>query len=176
MTAQDASPADPLTAELAELPGLDLDALRRRWRRLTRRPAPPCLRRDLLARLLAHAMQTRAYGDLPRDTARLLDRLAKEADPAKALATTLADQPAVRPRPGTQLVREHAGTVHRIDVTADGYRWQGRTYASLSAIACAITGTRWNGPRFFGLREQTRTETGKAPGSSVARRHRETAS
>ncbi|MDP4026655.1 DUF2924 domain-containing protein [Methylobacterium sp. NEAU 140] len=159
---------DPQTAELAALPALDLDALRLRWRRLTRRPAPLGLRRDLLARLLAHAMQTRAYGGLPRETARLLDRLATDADPAKALAATRPGRGTGRPSPGTQLVREHAGRVHRVTVTAAGYLWNGTTYASLSPIAEAITGTRWNGPRFFGLRERGGPE-GSAP---IARRAR----
>ncbi|MCB4803398.1 hypothetical protein QO001_003059 [Methylobacterium brachiatum] len=146
--------ADPLLAELDALPALDLDALRQRWRRLTRRPAPPGLRRDMLARLLAYEMQVRAYGGLSRDTARLLDRLAAGADPAKTLAT----RDTSRPSPGTQLVREHAGQVHRVSVTAAGYLWNGAIYASLSPIAEAITGTRWNGPRFFGLRERIRPE------------------
>ena len=143
--------SDPLVAELDALPALELDALRLRWRRLTRRPAPPSLRRDLLARCLAYEMQVRAYGGLSRETARLLDRLATEADPAKLLAS----RDTGRPSPGTQLVREHAGQVHRVTVTAAGYLWNGATYASLSPIAQAITGTRWNGPRFFGLRERT---------------------
>jgi len=142
--------SDPLDAELDALPTLDLDALRVRWRRLTRRPAPSGLRRDLLARCLAQEMQVRAYGGLSRETARLLDRLATEADPAKLLAS----RDTGRPSPGTQLVREHAGQVHRVTVTAAGYVWNGAMYASLSPIAEAITGTRWNGPRFFGLRER----------------------
>lgn len=143
--------ADPLIAELDALPALDLEALRLRWRRLTRRPAPPSLRRDLLARCLAYEMQLRAYGGLSRETARLLHRLATEADPAKLLA----GRDSGRPSPGTQLVREHAGQVHRVTVTAAGYMWNGATYDSLSPIAQAITGTRWNGPRFFGLRERS---------------------
>ena len=157
---------DPLIAELAALPTLDLDALRQRWRRLTRRPAPPGLRRDLLTRLLAHEMQVRAYGGLSRETARLLDRLAADADPVKALAGDNAK----RLRPGTQLVREHAGQVHRVTVTAEGYHWNGTTYASLSPIAALITGTRWNGPRFFGLREKGRAgDAADAPGKAQVR-------
>lgn len=143
-------PPDPLVAELAALPTLDLDDLRQRWRRLTRRPAPPGLRRDLLARLLAHEMQVRAYGGLSRETARLLDKLADGADPVETLA---GDRPR-RPQVGTQFAREHDGRIHRVTVTAGGYLWNGATYASLSPIAEAITGTRWNGPRFFGLRER----------------------
>lgn len=156
---------DPMAAELSALPGLTLDELRRRWRRLTRRPAPPGLRRDLLARLLAYEMQIRAFGGLPRETARLLDRLATEADPGKVLAA----RDNGRPRPGTQLVREHAGQVHRVTVTAAGYLWNGATYASLSPIAAAITGTRWNGPRFFGLRERDATQDGVRASSTMRR-------
>jgi hypothetical protein len=155
------SASDLLDAELAVLPALELDALRLRWRRLTRRPAPSGLRRDLLARVLAYEMQVRAYGGLSRETARLLDRLATEADPAKLLASRRMARPSL----GTQLVREHAGQVHRVTVTAAGYLWNGATYASLSPIAQAITGTRWNGPRFFGLRERAGPEARLQPGA-----------
>ena len=141
---------DPLLAELEALPTLELDALRLRWRRLTRHPAPASLRRDLLARRLAYEMQARAYGGLSSETARLLDKLAAGADPGK----TLTGDRTRRLQPGTQLAREHDGQVHRVTVTADGYLWNGATYASLSPIAEAITGTRWNGPRFFGLRDK----------------------
>lgn len=170
------SPPDPLIAELAALPALDLDALRLRWRRLTRRPAPPGLRRDLLARLLAYEMQVRAYGGLSRDTTRLLDRLAAGADPARALITDRARHL----QPGTQLAREHDGQIHRVTVTTAGYLWNGAVYASLSPIAEAITGTRWNGPRFFGLREKPGSlDAGKPPSSSndsASRQPRERAS
>lgn len=141
---------DPLVQELAELKSLDLDALRLRWRKLTRRTAPPGLRRDLLMRLLAQELQTRAYGGLSRETARLLARLARASDPASLLAV----QAATRLKPGTQLVREHAGALHTVTVTPDGYAWNGTHYASLSPIARIITGTRWSGPRFFGLRDK----------------------
>ncbi|GEL43463.1 hypothetical protein MEX01_40540 [Methylorubrum extorquens] len=151
-------PSDPLIAELAALPSLDLDAVRLCWRRLTRRPAPPGLRRDLLARLLAYEMQVRAYGGLSRETARMLDRLAAGADPTQ----TLEGDRARRLQPGTQLTREHDGQIHRVTVTTAGYLWNDTTYTSLSPIAEAITGTRWNGPRFFGLREKSR------PGSEGA--------
>ena len=67
------------------------------------------------------------------------------------------------PPPGTVLVREHAGALHRVMVLDEGFSWNGRTYDSLSKVAFAITGTRWNGPRFFGLRDQKTEEAGKAP-------------
>ncbi|GLS42567.1 DUF2924 domain-containing protein [Methylobacterium brachythecii] len=150
MTASNDGPADPLEAELAALPGLSLDELRLRWRRLTRRPAPPSLRREMLARFLAYELQVRAYGGLPREIARLLDRLAGDADPAEHLAR----RDERRPPSGTQFVREYDGKVHRVAVTDAGFLWNGSLHASLSPIAEAITGTRWNGPRFFGLREK----------------------
>ncbi|MER2267023.1 DUF2924 domain-containing protein, partial [Methylobacterium oxalidis] len=62
--------------------------------------------------------------------------------------------------PRTQLVREHAGQVHSVTVLADGFAWQGRTFTSLSKVARAITGTRWNGPRFFGLRDKPAVSSG----------------
>jgi len=169
-------PSDPLIAELAALPSLDLDALRLRWRRLTRRPAPLGLRRDLLARLLAYEMQVRAYSGLSRETARMLDRLAAGADPTQ----TLEGDRVRRLQPGTQLTREHDGQVHRVTVTTAGYLWNDATYTSLSPIAEAITGTRWNGPRFFGLREKSRPGSGgdvrRSRGASSAQQRTEQAS
>ena len=120
--------------------------------------APRCIGADVLALGIAYAMQERQYGGLSKRVARELDRLA-----AKALAESgpQAARPATPalPRTGTVLVREWQGTTHHVTIVDNGYLWNSQTRGSLSAIAHAITGAKWNGPRFFGLREAD----GKAP-------------
>jgi hypothetical protein len=134
--------------EIAHLRGLDLDGLRARWRSLTGRTAPPHLSKTLLLRVLAYRVQGAALGS----TARLLDRIADEARSGKQVEVPVPDR--VGLRPGTLLVREWEGTPQCVMVLAEGFAWNGNTYPSLSKVARAITGTRWNGPRFFGLRDQ----------------------
>lgn len=167
------STANDLTAALSQeikiLEKLDLHELRVRWRKLFRKPAPPHLPKYLLFRIIAYRIQANALGDLDPETVRLLDRLAREhaaGRDAKALVPSASDKPAIKP--GTLLVREHDGVLHRVMALQEGFAWNGGTYASLSEVARAITGTNWNGPRFFGLRERKRQETvqateGRAP-------------
>jgi hypothetical protein len=138
--------------EIAHLRGLDLDGLRARWRSLTGRAAPPHLSKRLLLRVLAYRVQAAALGDLDKATARLLDRIADEARSGKRVNVPIPDR--AGQKPGTVLVREWEGRPQRVMVLVDGFAWNGDTYASLSKVARAITGTRWNGPRFFGLRDQ----------------------
>jgi hypothetical protein len=146
--------------EVAQLRGLDIDGLRSRWRSRFGGPAPEHLPKHLLFRILAYRVQADHYGDLDATSARLLDRLAdslagettRQGRHAKAMATLDAQTPALTP--GTQLSREWNGQMHRVMVMADGFAWNGQTYPSLSMVAFAITGTRWNGPRFFGLRDK----------------------
>jgi hypothetical protein len=120
-------------------------ALRERWAEVFGRPASVDLSTALLRQSLAHRLQERALGGVPPAILKQLHRLA-------------ADPPTGPPRPpplapGVRLVREWQGKHHAVDVVADGAVWQGRTYPSLSAVARAITGTRWSGPRFFGLHD-----------------------
>lgn len=151
---------DRVEADLARLAALDLAALRKRWRRVLGRPAPEHLTRPLLHRLLAYRIQAAAFGDLDRETVRRLDRLAQgennERDGkvvgAGALALSLPSAPGRRP--GTVLVREWRGALQRVTVLERGFAWNNVSYDSLSKVARAITGTNWNGPRFFGLREK----------------------
>jgi Protein of unknown function (DUF2924) len=138
--------------EIAHLRGLDLQGLRARWRGLTGRAAPAHVPRALLLRVLAYRVQAAAFGDLDKATVRLLDRIADEAVLGKPVDLPVPDR--VGLRPGTVLVRQWEGTSHRVMVMTEGFAWNGSTYASLSKVARAITGTRWNGPRFFGLRDQ----------------------
>ena len=154
---------DPVRDEIARLGALDLDALRLRWRKLFRASAPPHLPRSLLLRIIAYRIQANAYGDLDRATLRFLDKIAREQEARRASGEKRRGVPPIPPvdqrrslKPGTELVREHAGTLHRVVVVTDGFSWKGATYRSLSEVARAITGTNWNGPRFFGLRDKTK--------------------
>jgi Protein of unknown function (DUF2924) len=136
-----------LAAEVRALVALNIDGLRDEWRRRFRAPPPALRAPDLMRRLLADRIQTEALG---RDEA-LERRLAALVRGYGRGETPRAPQPIFRP--GTVLVREHQGRTHRVEVLAEGFLWEGGTYKSLSEIARAITGVRWNGPRFFGLRE-----------------------
>ena len=128
-----------LEDDVRALEALGLEALRAEWRR--RYSAPPGLRSvDLLRRLLAWRIQADAYGDLDGDVRR---RLRAAAAPRRT------DQ---RVRPGARIAREWQGRRYEVDVVEGGFVHGGVRYASLSQIARLITGTRWNGPRFFGLR------------------------
>ena len=156
--------ADGLAREVASLAALDLHALRSHWRQRLRSPPPAGLTRPLLLRLLAYKLQARVSGDLDAASVKFLDRLAsaharrRAADPKHPLDKPPPIPNVVRERsfmPGTLLKREHAGVLHRVVILADGFEWEGRRFTSLSEIARAITGTRWNGPRFFGLRDKS---------------------
>jgi hypothetical protein len=141
-----------IEGEIARLRDLSLEELRAQWQRQMRSPAPVCFKSDLLFRALAHQLQVKAFGGLDRATERLLDRLADAEDPTAVLSSLRRR----RIKPGTELIREWAGTAHRVVVIEGGFAYAGQTYTSLSEIARLITGTNWNGPRFFGLRQQKR--------------------
>jgi Protein of unknown function (DUF2924) len=147
---------DPKTIdiEVARLRDLDIRALQVRWHTVFRRRPPPHLPRHLLFRVLAYRHQADHLGDLDAESQRLLDRSGspeKAGQRAMDLGRRTADL-----RPGTVLGREWNGQMQRVAVLADGFAWNGKTYPSLSKVAYAITGTRWNGPKFFGLRDKTR--------------------
>ena len=134
-------------AELVRLASADRNGLARRWRVLFGGPAPD-LPRALLKRILASRIQADAAGDLQAGTVRLLDRLGR----GEIEEIPLPELRAVKP--GTLLVREWDGSLQRVMVLEQGFAWNGATYESLSRVARAITGTHWNGPRFFGLRDR----------------------
>ena len=141
--------------EIAHLRSLDLKGLRSRWQGVFQRPAPAHLTRHLLFSVIAYRLQADRFGDLDYETKQLLDRaVAKEAGPAMSARLANFDQKRIELTPGTVLVREWDRQSQRVMVMADGFAWNGRTYDSLSKVAFAITGTRWNGPRFFGLRDR----------------------
>jgi hypothetical protein len=137
------------------LRGLDLKGLRARWQSVLQRPAPDHLPRHLLFAIIAYRVQADRFGDVDDATRQLLDRIGPQ-ESAKVMSTRLVsfDQKRTELRPGTVLVREWDRQSQRVMVMSDGFAWNGQTYDSLSKIAFAITGTKWNGPRFFGLRDK----------------------
>ena len=137
-----------LTDELAELSQLDRVALKQRWKVLYRTEAPARIGRALLLQAVAYGLQERFLGGIKPSTRRLLERVAKDnvrRKPATETITTTIT-------PGTVLIREWHGVSHRVTVLKDGLQLRGTRYRSLSAVARKITGSRWSGPRFFGLR------------------------
>jgi hypothetical protein len=146
LSAQRSDPA--VEAELDRLPTMPIVQLRARYRELFRTGPPKAFGPDLLRRSIAHRIQEKAYGGLPRETQRLLDQLVKAA---LAKPNGRLELPR-RIKPGSELVRTWKSKSYRVMVMADGFAFGGKTFASLSEIASEITGTNWNGPRFFGLR------------------------
>jgi hypothetical protein len=149
---------ESLDNEIARLRGLDVGDLRARWHTVFRRRAPPHLPRHLLFRILAYRLQAYRLGDLDADTRRVLDRIGTESLEGIGRLVTDLNRPRTELRPGTLLTREWDGHLQRVMVLADGFTWNGKTYRSLSKVAFAITGSRWNGPRFFGLRDRPSSE------------------
>jgi hypothetical protein len=143
-----------LDVEIARLRDLDVGELRNRWQTVFRRRPPRHLPRHLLFRVLAYRLQADHLGDLDGECQRLLDR-SDSPEKAGQRAVDLGRR-TVNLRPGTVLGREWNGQMHRVTVLGEGFAWNGKTYPSLSKIAFAITGTRWGGPRFFGLRDSSR--------------------
>ena len=153
----------PVAAELEGLERPDLGQLRVQYRNRTGRIAPARISRPLLLRVLAQQIQVEAFGDLGRDTRRMLDRLAATAPEGQeqgAVAPTRAEPAPFSIKPGTLLSREWQGRMESVMALGEGFAWNGKAYASLSAVAFAITGTKWNGHRFFGLRRKGRDTAG----------------
>jgi Protein of unknown function (DUF2924) len=135
--------------QLAALKGAPADALKARWRELFD-TEPPAYNRRFLESRLAYRIQELAYGGLGQDTLDRLKALAKQhgcKDPAERKA-----RPMLRPVAGTKLIREWEGVEHCVTVRIDDFEYLGRPYKSLSSVAREITGTKWNGWVFFGLK------------------------
>jgi hypothetical protein len=137
-------------AQIGALKCMDVKALKSRWRELFDTEPPPYNRRFLESRL-AYRIQELVYGGLKPDTLERLAALAEEVGGKCGKRTRLAHD---RPIAGTRLIRQWQGVEHSVTVRDDGFEYQGRPYRSLSAIARLITGTRWNGWIFFGLKNQ----------------------
>lgn len=154
--------SDSIDAEIAHLRDLGLEALRGRWRAAFRREVPPDLPRYLLFAMVAYRLQAEALGGIDAATERFLKRMAQASSDAATVPLTHAfAQQKCRLAPGTVLTREWYAQHHRVMVLEEGFAWNGRTYKSLSEIARTITGTKWNGPRFFGLRNKKQPEAAK---------------
>ena len=142
---------------LAQIAAMNIEDLRARWKQSRGKPAPPALSRDLMARALAYWLQEQHLGGLDRQSLKVLASLSKGIDVP----------PARRIKVGSVIVREYLGTLHEVLVVPNGFCWQGQTFASLSTIARKITGTSWNGPRFFGLRGAGMDGTGAVPDAAA---------
>jgi hypothetical protein len=155
-----AKPAINIAVELARLGELTIFELRREWRRLHRMPPPMRLSRELLIRGMTYKLQEKALGGLSKSILRKLESLNVEPAAGDARNPT----PPISLKPGTRLVREWRGVTYTVLVHADGMEWNGRRYRSLTVIAREITGARWSGPRFFGLRRRTGHAAERAEG------------
>src|ERR1700709_711100 len=168
MVMQQKPPAQPtgpaLEGELDRLRTMPIAQLRVRYREVLRADPPKAFGPDLLRRSIAHRIQEKAYGGLSRSAQRLLDQM------MKAFAAKPNGKMALRRRikAGSGLVREWRGKSYRVMVLANGFAYDGKIFGNLSEIAVLITGTRWNGPRFFGLRSKTE-ESGKSANADLAK-------
>jgi hypothetical protein len=142
---------DSVLARLAALKTTPMPALKQQWRDLFEKEPPPYNRAFLESRL-AYRIQELVYGGLKPETLAWLEAIGEEYDGGNIVTrrTRLRD----RPIAGTRLIREWNGIEHCVTVLDEGYEYQGRPFKSLSAVARAITGTRWNGWVFFGLKNQ----------------------
>lgn len=134
-----------IDGEIDRIRSLGVDRLRAEWQAAFGRLPPDALTKDLIGRMVAYRVQECAFGDLDRRCRKLLDQVARGQKPELGLNRRL--------KPGAVLVREYQGERHTVTVVPAGFVWRGVTYPSLSAIARAVTGTAWNGHRFFSLRE-----------------------
>jgi hypothetical protein len=128
------------------------------WRTHLGGAAPVHLPRFLLHRLLAYRLQVQEHGGLTKPATRFLDQIADDLAAGQEPAMPYPDEQRIKP--GSVIVREHDGVHHRVMVLAEGYAWNGKTFGSLSSVARAITGTNWNGQRFFGLKGKPNADAG----------------
>ncbi|MBI4031352.1 MAG: DUF2924 domain-containing protein [Proteobacteria bacterium] len=138
----------PVTADLAALSGLDREDLVARWQALYGVPPPRKISRQLLLQAVAYRLQEQASEGLKPATRRYLEQVASGDKRQKTAVLVSA-------KPGTRLLREWRGVTYEATVLDDGVLFQGRKYRSLSEVARAITGARWSGPLFFGLKRKS---------------------
>ena len=134
--------SEPMSDRIAKLLAMDRNMLLREWEDAYGQPAPSYLSTQLLQRAIAHQLQTAVSGNVPR---RVRDALRHAGgSPGSSLAR--------KPKFGTKLLREWNGVAHVVEVVEDGFRYRNRNFSSLTSIAFEITGARWSGPKFFGLK------------------------
>ncbi len=143
--------SDSVLASIAALATLPMPALKERWRELFE-TEPPAFNRSYLESRLTYRIQELAYGGLSPATTARLDAIA--ADEKYVDREAARKRIPERPVAGTRIVREWQGVEHAVTVLESGFEYRGQPFKSLSAVATAITGTRWSGPAFFGLRTQ----------------------
>jgi hypothetical protein len=141
-----------VSGEIAKLPSFSRKQLLDLWLKLYGRAAPPGIRRELMVPFLAYRMQEKAYGGLKPATRAQLLRIARALESATSTTEWLS-KPKIKP--GTRILRQWRGETHEILVTESGYEYRAASYRSLSEIARKITGTRWSGPAFFGLKDKS---------------------
>ena len=146
-------------AQLDRLRELSPEELRAQWRALFGADPPRKLRSSLLVQGIAYRLQEKAFGGLKPATLRLLDRI---ADDAAARRQAPAAPERIRVSAGTVLIREWHGTKHQVTVLKDGFVYRAKRFHSLSEIARTITGSRWSGPLFFGLKSSRREQSNEA--------------
>jgi hypothetical protein len=137
-----------LASELADLPALDRRALIEKWQTLYGIEPPVGVRNNFLMHAIAHRMQEQVLGGLKPATSRFLEKAAEEKTPRQQIL------PVISIKPGTRLLREWHGVVYEVIVMEDSMYCNGKRYRSLSEVARTITGARWSGPLFFGLKKQ----------------------
>ena len=147
-----------LVREIEELQEATSANLKERWRALYGNEAPRRISRDLLIRALAYRIQEKALGGLKPSTRRLLIKVAADASARRPIE--VAPEPSIKP--GTVLLREWHGTQHQVIVRENGIVFNGKRYKSLSQIAYRITGTKWSGPLFFGLKANRQEQSNGA--------------
>ena len=135
--------------QLAGLPKMDRKSLDGLWKQLFDNPPSRSLRRETLIPILAYRLQEKAYGGLKAPVAKRLRAILEEEKRCGGTSV-------FRPKAGTRIVREWQGRLHEVSVLGVGYEYDKQTYRSLSEIARGITGTRWSGPAFFGIRRRVR--------------------
>ena len=148
-----------LVAELEQLRELSSEELRERWQTLFGAEPPPKLRSSLIVQGIAYRLQEKALGGLKPATVRSLERIADDAAARRRLSIIPEK---VRVNGGTVLVREWHGTKHQVTVLKDGFLYHAKRFHSLSQIARAITGSRWSGPLFFGLKSSRKEQINEA--------------
>lgn len=144
---------DPIPARIAALKTASTPELKKQWRALFN-TEPPAFNRRFLETRLAYRIQELTYGGLKPDTIKRLEALGEQFDGGSPMTRRIRTD--LKPITGTRLIREWQGVEHVVTVTRDGYEWQGRPYKSLSSVARGITGTRWSGWVFFGLKNHRR--------------------
>jgi hypothetical protein len=150
-----------LELEIARLRGLELPALRAVWEKHHGIRVPKTLRREMLIRSILWQMQAKAFGGLKPATRKYLLDVADAAHSK----TSVTPVPPIRIRPGTRLIRVWQNRTHTVTALDEGFEWQSKRYRSLSQIARAMTGTRWNGLVFFGVKRKSASQ--KARGQKL---------